>query len=598
VRGMSVRSTARLITSLSVLFALCSPALRAARASGKETVPGDLFADPPTLHCLGFRWLVSGDDNGTATVTVSYRPVGEKDWRAAHPLLRVNRETVDPDEAPFTAGNLFAGSILNLAPGSAYEVMFRLRDPDGGASERTLSARTRALPATQEGLRRLHVYPDGYVGPKVEPTQTLAGAARQARAGDVVLLHAGTHAGPLLLSRSGTAEQPVVFRGAGDGVAVLRGPGVAGNVVEASGTNYVSLEGLTVTGGRTGIKANGCVGLTVRDCRFEEVSSGIVTLSAEAAGWYIADNDIIGRVRNWYPRVDSADTGISCAGRGHVIARNRVRAFWDCISIANYGKPKPEWAGASHPPQVSIDIFGNDCSEALDDGIEADGGLHNVRVFDNRVTNVHTGISAQPNLGGPLYLLRNVVYNTTNTPLKLHNSPSGLLVYHNTLIGAGAAFTSWPPAWRNAAFRNNLFLGTRRYAMETGSPDKRTSLDYNGYARAPGYDYLVRWSADNGKSWGKYSTLAEFTTATGHEQHGRMIDYSTFERAVPPIEGRTHRLTEIDVRLKAGSPAIDAGCNITGVNEGFLGVAPDLGACEYGRKPPSYGPTVARGAEK
>ena len=49
------------------------------------------------------------------------------------------------------------------------------------------------------------------------------------------------------------------------------------------------------------------------------------------------------------------------------------------------------------------------------------------------------------------------------------------------------------------------------------------------------------------------------------------------------------RLT-IDVRLRAGSPAIDAGIALPGFNDGFVGSAPDLGAFEFGSAAPHYGP--------
>lgn len=39
---------------------------------------------------------------------------------------------------------------------------------------------------------------------------------------------------------------------------------------------------------------------------------------------------------------------------------------------------------------------------------------------------------------------------------------------------------------------------------------------------------------------------------------------------------------ELGFRLKPGSPAINAGAEITGITEGFKGKAPDLGAYEYG----------------
>ncbi|MCL2167212.1 MAG: hypothetical protein FWH49_08000, partial [Clostridiales bacterium] len=53
--------------------------------------PVELVVERPTLICLGFEWYVEGDDNGNATVAVSYREAGTQDWQEALPLLRINR---------------------------------------------------------------------------------------------------------------------------------------------------------------------------------------------------------------------------------------------------------------------------------------------------------------------------------------------------------------------------------------------------------------------------------------------------------------------------------------------------------------------------
>ena len=52
-------------------------------------VPGELYAEPPTLLCLGFEWNIEGDDNRNATVSVEYREHGASSWRKAMPLLRI-----------------------------------------------------------------------------------------------------------------------------------------------------------------------------------------------------------------------------------------------------------------------------------------------------------------------------------------------------------------------------------------------------------------------------------------------------------------------------------------------------------------------------
>jgi hypothetical protein len=567
--------------------------VRAQTDTGNQTVPGELLTDPATLKCLAFRWFITGDANGNGTVTVSYRKQGETQWHESLPMLRVNREVVDREVHPFTSGNLFAGSVLNLEPGTSYEVRFKLSDPDGGFAEKTVTTRTRSIPSVPHGERTLHVYPEGFAGAKAAPNIDLRNAARQAQPGDVVLIHTGTYKGTLVPERSGTPEKPIVFRSAGDGEAILLGPGGKENVIEANGRDYLTFEGLTIRNGYTGIKANGAKGLNVSWCKIEDVSCGIITYTTDASGWYIADNTIMGRVKNWYPRVESSDTGISCCGSGHVICYNHVQKFWDCISTDNYGEPKPEWVTAIHPPQMAIDIYGNDCSEALDDGIEADACLHNIRVFENRIINIHTGLSAQPHLGGPLYFIRNVIYNATYAPFKLHNYPSGLVLYHNTAVSARQALEAWPPYWQNATFRNNLFLGTGRYTVETGSPHPSTTLDYDGYGKTSNPERFIAWSSD-GKKFGHYRTLEEFHRATGHEAHGIMIDYNIFVKAAAPHEGQTYMPGEMDLRLRPGSAAIDAGIQIPTINESFKGRAPDLGCYEEGAPMLHYGPRPPR----
>ena len=63
---------------------------------------------------------------------------------------------------------------------------------------------------------------------------------------------------------------------------------------------------------------------------------------------------------------------------------------------------------------VSNDIYGNDVSNMHDNCFETDGGMHNLRVFRNRCFNAAVGaMSPQPIFGGPVYFIRNVVYNAS-----------------------------------------------------------------------------------------------------------------------------------------------------------------------------------------
>ena len=65
----------------------------------------EFIVDPPTLHCLSFRWYIYGDDDGDGTVSVEFRGKGEESWRGALPMLRVNREVANWDFRPYASEN-------------------------------------------------------------------------------------------------------------------------------------------------------------------------------------------------------------------------------------------------------------------------------------------------------------------------------------------------------------------------------------------------------------------------------------------------------------------------------------------------------------
>ena len=77
-----------------------------------------------------------------------------------------------------------------------------------------------------------------------------------------------------------------------------------------------------------------------------------------------------------------------------------------------------------------------------------------------------------------------------------------------------------------------------------------------------------------------------------------MIDWSIFTNARPPVKGdptRIYRPEDYDFSLAAGSEAIDAGTVLPGITDGYTGNAPDLGALEFGRPDPAYGPRPLAG---
>ena len=77
------------------------------------------------------------------------------------------------------------------------------------------------------------------------------------------------------------------------------------------------------------------------------------------------------------------------------------------------------------------------------------------------------------------------------------------------------------------------------------------------------------------------------------ERHALQFDSCTIFASglmPPPDDKAAYGNTTQDFRLKEGSAAVDAGEPLRGLNDGFRGKAPDLGAIESGDEPPHYGP--------
>jgi hypothetical protein len=487
------------------------------------------------------------------------------------------------------------------------------------------------------------VYPPTWRGAKEEPNFTglmaaYAGAGtgdwnvvfqNKVGPGDVILVHAGLYKGdrhnyvdPLsttfdgayLLTAKGTPERPIVVKAAGDGEVIFDGDG-AFRLFDVMGADYNIFDGLTIRNTEVAFWAGvkdvaGAKGLVVRNCRIENVGVGVVTQFAGSKDFYIADNIFLGRddrhrVLGWAnPGLYGAHPinsyfAVKVYGSGHVIAHNAVAFFHDGISVCTHGVPEAQ----QDLKAVAIDIYNNDIHVTGDDFIEADGGVHNIRVMRNRGINAaHTALSAQPIFGGPAYYIRNVVYNTP-VALKFSN-PAGVVVLHNTFIAENRT----AQRVSNADFRNNLFLGTdvRTGIAVLGGPTAYSTYDYNGYRPNRGADPQYTWLGPKPgvrldydiepKQAPRFATLAELAAATGQETHGIEVDYDIFEDLRAPVApdsskpGHPYEATSLNFRLKPGSKAVDAGVRLPNVNDGFSGRGPDLGAYEVGQQPTVYGP--------
>jgi hypothetical protein len=561
----------------------------------------------------------------------------------------------------YTAPNMFAGSILNLEADTEYECRLVLSDPDGvhGKSIMIVTVRTRREPVAAAGGAVYHVYPFDYQGVRQQPAFTglLAAYYRgsdqsdhsrampaRVQPGDTILVHAGIYRdnrfvysgfdrtiaaygtpfdGTYYLTQSGTPDKPIAIKAAGDGEVIFDGDG-CDNLFNLMGGSYNYFEGLTVRNTnvafKLGIKAiAGSSGFTLKHSRIYNVGRVVEAGWSGSKDFYIADNVFIGRhdpqrLQSWftpevwakfpgYPAPITSEYAVKVYGQGHVIARNYVANWHDGIDVDTYGDPDgtPEEV-QDHVP-VSIDIYQNDIYNVADNCIEADGGAHNIRVFENRCFNSTGGaLSAQPIFGGPVYFYRNLIYaTTTGGYLKLVDTPAGVLVYQNTFVGQSRYFG---PA-SNVHFRNNLILGDGWGApvLALRTYTNYSSSDYNGFGPNQAAEYSFEWDSPSaavpadytGKlEVRRYRTLEDYTAATGEDQHSRLASFDVFVNVRVPDKADPQHLynpEDFDFRLRPASAAIDAGTELPTITDGFSGRAPDLGAYEADRPVPHYGPS-------
>jgi hypothetical protein len=660
-------------------FIACAILLMARQASAQaSTVSGAFTVEPPTLVSLGFDWKIDGDDNRNAHVDVTFRQKGEQPWRNGLPLLRLQREVINgvvpgPNPTPnlarspfdYVVPNMFSGSILNLEPDTEYECRFVLVDADGvnGATTKTVIVRTRAEPQPAAGGKVYHVYPVGYEGKKDEPAFTglmsayYTGTAHydyqnafpaRVQPGDVILVHAGLYIsdrfhymngaarpgylalgtvfdGTYYLTQSGTADKPIVIKGAGDGEAVFDGDG-AQNLFNVMAANYNYFEGLTIRNTNVAFLAGikniaGSSGLTLKRSKIYNVGRAVHTDWSGSKNYYIADNTLIGRhdpdrMMGWigdiwakfpgFPELLTSEYAIKVYGQGHVVAYNYIANWHDGVDVATYGNPDGSPNATSDRLPVSIDFYNNDIFNMGDNCIESDGGAHNIRVFRNRCFNsASQALSAQPLYGGPVYFYQNLVYNVPGSgSMKFVATPAGVLCYQNTFVGEVIARG---PA-SNAHFRNNLVIahGAGDPVFAVGTYTNYSSSDYNGFRPNPNIDHAFEWNspafdvrADYTKAplTRRFKSLREYSEASGQDQHSVLVDYDVFVHVMPPDKSDPQRLYKpdgLDFRLKPGSKAIDAGTPLPTITDGFSGRAPDLGAYEVDRPVPHYGPREVR----
>jgi hypothetical protein len=527
-----------------------------------------------TMHSVGIEWDIEGDENHNAYSRVRFRQVGADAWNEFMPLLRMDF-TYPPELTQYArpsqdAFNMFAGSLMFLTPGTEYEIWLEIVDPDGGAATRVVNVSTKPYPERAEECTRT-------VGPS-----GLESASIAAVPGDVICLESGFYGSFRLRSGRG---------GSADGyIAYVNAPGAVPRFSHVSvQDDYLWLEGLTFDappsdgstgGGAIGGTSGGAEHVVVLNNTIEGYPFSI-WLGGDTRYWYVADNVIRGDSPS-YGAVEGEGVDLGTGSSGHTIAFNTISEVADGVS---YGRR-------------DVDVFGNFIFRTTDDGVEPDFGYANKRYWGNRIRDsYHYAISFQPMYSGPWYFIRNEIRQTEWTRLgkrsnnqagtlfKFHGVVDRFVLLHNTFVHeAYSPITVHRIRHILSTYsRNNLYVVpespvwiTNPWTGNAASPpssfyrnDWRTDVDYDGFVwDGPS---VVRWDGVD------YANLSDFSDAVGIEQNAVRVSRDGFVDY------------PVDLQLTAGSSGVDAGDRVLGVNDRFVGSAPDIGAYEHGASPPHYG---------
>lgn len=516
--------------------------------------------------------VVGGDDNYNSSVTLKYRKVGDPVFKDGLPLYHVH-----PDSTlPYVISNQFSGSVLDLRPGTSYEIQLRATDPDGPVDQTfSLIGTTRSVPGDPPNPNIVNVGDAG----------SFQNALSGAQPGDVIVLANGYYQGPFSLYRQGSAASPLVIRGASEDGVVIDGGGCGDcNVLEVYGS-WIHVENLTLQNAQRALKFQtpGAQANVVRRVHTKNSILGI-TMRENSQDFYIADNTLEGRLL--WPLIYSSDggaraddDGINVQGNGHVVAHNRISGFGDAMKTSQRGAR-------------AVDFYGNDVMWTYDNAVELDYAEGNARLLRNRFTNTSDTISAQPIAGGPAYIVRNVAVNIFGEQVKLHTSggasPNGVFIYHNTFVSSDYALTSQTPtSVYHFAFENNIFFGPP-------SPGEDMTVDFYAYIEDGLFDYNGywpdRWFAFNYRT-GRLKVFGfAALQAAGLERNGTLLNPRTLANGMVGPSDYTVFYQPQDVGLASDSVALDRAVVLPNINDNFTGTAPDLGALERGCALPIYGP--------
>ncbi len=211
-----------------------------------------------------------------------------------------------------------------------------------------------------------------------------------------------------------------------------------------------------------------------------------------------------------------------------------------------------------------VDVYNNNIHHIADDALEPEGTCVNHRFRNNTVDSMLVGISLAPITMGPVWVMRSTFTNFTGRSVKFdRNSDGWVMIYHNTswTSRSNRNLMEMISIAHNVTLRNNIFQGNGLSVEETQTGSTGQDWNYdNWYTTLTAAHF--KWEKIN------YSNVSNLCKGVGLECNG----HESPPGLANPGGG--------DLSLLQSSPNVDRGALIPGINDGFSGIAPDIGAFE------------------
>jgi len=500
------------------------------------TMPADALERPSavsTFHCIGVYWSPQGG-SADKDVLVDYRPNGTSEWLQALSMRYNPISTTTEDKADYR------GSIVNLTPDTEYEIHLTL---EGTPATRTLEARTWSE--------------DFPIGATVK---------------------VDNQSGRYDITVSGTPDAYLLYDGTGSTINVNNNSDYC-IFINAS---YVVVRGFNLQDAREhGIYIEGGHDIIIEDCdisNWGDSDSGGIFGTNYRSGIFSPYSElkrvIIQRCKIHHPRYDTNswaedNNGYHPKGPQCIAFRdsagNNVIRYNECWSDAEhyFNDPIGYRSNASYRgfPGPDSDIYCNYVADCWDDGIEAEGGSQNVRLWNNYMERCLMAIGNAPASIGPMYIWRNV----SGESYCLKNEYGNLLKmgYADGVRWMtepdGKGFGGLGCARSQSGIARYIYHCTTRNNILHVRERDAVSISYRGGDNDFDYD------------------LHSKNVPQGHESHG-IKGIPTYVSSA----GFDFATMTGNFQLDQSSVGYDAGELIPNFSDGYTGVAPDMGAHESG----------------